>query len=252
MPLREEFRTDGNWLFRYRSYLPLFSLALLAPALVEIADAGAAHRWHWAWQAGCALVAVLGLAVRAHAVGHALPGTSGRNTRGQVARNLNTDGMYSVVRHPLYLGNYLMFLGLVLFIGPWWAPIIASLAYWLYYERIMYAEEEFLRETYGQSYETWASATPPFVPRWSAWVAPGRPMDIGRVVRNENTTLFGAIASFAIIQTLALCADQRALTYDPVWSAILAAGAVVHLSVRAYKKLGRPKRPAARPSSQST
>ncbi|MGB8874133.1 MAG: hypothetical protein WCC75_12145, partial [Desulfobaccales bacterium] len=39
-------------------------------------------------------------------------GTSGRNTQGQVAETLNTTGIYSLVRNPLYLGNFLIWLGL--------------------------------------------------------------------------------------------------------------------------------------------
>ena len=32
--------------------------------------------------------------------------TSGRNTHDQVADSLNTSGIYSIVRHPLYVGNF--------------------------------------------------------------------------------------------------------------------------------------------------
>ena len=68
---------------------------------------------------------------------------------GRWPSTLNTSGLYSVVRHPLYLGNYLMWLGVALFSRTWWAPVIVSLVFWLYYERIMFAEEEFLRRQFG-------------------------------------------------------------------------------------------------------
>lgn len=44
-------------------------------------------------------------------IGQVPKGTSGRNTSQQVADTLSTDGVYSVVRHPLYLGNFLMCMG---------------------------------------------------------------------------------------------------------------------------------------------
>ena len=100
--------------------------------------------------------------------------TSRRNTGRPQAETLNTTGLYSVVRHPLYLGNYLMWLGVALFPGAWWAPVIVSLVFWLYYERIMFAEEEFLRRQFGEHYTAWAAATPAFLPRLGRWRSPGR------------------------------------------------------------------------------
>ncbi|NLL27934.1 MAG: DUF1295 domain-containing protein [Bacteroidales bacterium] len=44
-------------------------------------------------------------------------GISGKNTEKQIADFLNTKGMYSIVRHPLYLGDFLMWLGLFIYIG---------------------------------------------------------------------------------------------------------------------------------------
>ena len=91
--------------------------------------------------------------------------TSQRNTGRPQAAALNTTGLYSLVRHPLYVGNYLMWLGVALFTGAWWAPVIVSLVFWLYYERIMFAEEEFLRRRFGGDYTAWASTVPAFLPR---------------------------------------------------------------------------------------
>ena len=42
----------------------------------------------------------------------------------------------------------------------WWLPVIYSLAFWIYYERIMFAEEAFLRQKFGETYRRWAATTP--------------------------------------------------------------------------------------------
>jgi protein-S-isoprenylcysteine O-methyltransferase Ste14 len=64
------------------------------------------------WEAICVAVSLVGLGIRIATVGHAPGGTSGRRTvGGPSALALNTSGMYSVVRHPLYLGNYFQWLG---------------------------------------------------------------------------------------------------------------------------------------------
>lgn len=119
MSLNDELERQGNWLFCRRSLLPIFVLAatfldflhgLIAPNdfFAFVRDAFPHYRYF------CLAVSLAGLAVRIHTVGHAPAGTSGRNTRGQVADTLNTTGFYSIIRHPLYFGNLLISLGIVL------------------------------------------------------------------------------------------------------------------------------------------
>ncbi|MBW6498500.1 MAG: DUF1295 domain-containing protein [Bacteroidales bacterium] len=60
----------------------------------------------------CLFFCLLGFGIRIYIVGHTPKNTSGRNTSGQLADELNTTGVYSVVRHPLYLGNFFMWLGM--------------------------------------------------------------------------------------------------------------------------------------------
>ena len=96
-------------------------------------------------------------------------GTSGRNTREQVANTLNRTGIYSVVRHPLYLGNYLIILGFALWPHVWWLIVLTSCFYALYYERIMLAEENFLRQRFGETFEKWSAQTPAFLPKFRGW-----------------------------------------------------------------------------------
>lgn len=49
--------------------------------------------------------------------------------------------MYSIVRNPLYFGNLLIAIGLALLPGVWWLLLIVGLAFFIYYERIIAAEE---------------------------------------------------------------------------------------------------------------
>lgn len=88
----------------------------------------------------------LGLIVRVVTVGYTPANTSGRNTETQVADTVNQLGIYSTVRHPLYVGNFLMYLGLAMLTHNIWFVLIYILVFYLYYERIMFAEEQFLRK----------------------------------------------------------------------------------------------------------
>ena len=172
MGLREEFEATGNWLFRRRGYLPLLLFPLL---LIAAARSG--------YPAGTTGSISPGRAAACCWRSPASPSASRRwgsfratlragTPARQQAESLNTSGLYSVVRHPLYLGNYLMWLGVALFPRTWWPPVIVSLVFWLYYERIMFAEEEFLRRKFGTLYTAWAAITPAFLPRLARWRPP--------------------------------------------------------------------------------
>jgi hypothetical protein len=117
------------------------------------------------FEMSCLLVSLFGLFIRIYTVGYTPKNTSGRNIKGQLADTLNTNGIYSTVRHPLYLGNFFMWLGPALLTGQFWFIIAFILFYWVYYERIMFAEEQFLRKKFGETYLNWASNIPAFLPK---------------------------------------------------------------------------------------
>jgi hypothetical protein len=168
-------------------------------------------------------------------VGFVSKDTSQRNTGRPQAEALNTTGLYSVVRHPLYLGNYLVWLGVALFPGAWWAPVIASLVFWLYYERIMFAEEEFLRRRFGEAYTAWAAVTPAFLPRLRGWRSPDARFSLPTVLRREHSGLLALIASLTLLEAVSDHAATGRLALDPVWGTALAATLVLCLGIRTLK-----------------
>jgi protein-S-isoprenylcysteine O-methyltransferase Ste14 len=235
MGLREEFEATGNWLFRRRGYLPLVLFPLLLIAAGRAGYPSGDHRLALAWEAGCLLLALGGLAVRAATVGFVPRDTSGRNTGTPQAESLNTSGLYSVVRHPLYLGNYLMWLGVALVPRAWWPPVIVSLVFWLYYERIMFAEEEFLRRKFGALYTAWAAVTPAFVPRPARWRPPEVRFSLLTVLRREHSSLLALIASLTVLEVATDHAYTGRLVLDPVWGTALGVTLVLCLAVRTVK-----------------
>ncbi|MEW6025309.1 MAG: isoprenylcysteine carboxylmethyltransferase family protein [Pseudomonadota bacterium] len=198
MLIKQLLTLHGNFLFRWRSYLPLLLLPVFvaaAPESVRVEQA-MVNGWSAAWTCICLAVAFLGLAIRVAVVGYVPAGTSGRNVHEQRAEHLNTTGLYSVVRNPLYLGNFVGLIGFVAATRVWWLAVIGSLVYWLYIERIIAAEEEFLERKFGKQYVDWASKTPAFMPRLSGWTKPNMPFSLRTVLRREYNGLFTLGAVF--------------------------------------------------------
>jgi protein-S-isoprenylcysteine O-methyltransferase Ste14 len=201
MALQEELEKQGIWLFRYRGTLPLIILFIgaimfvrtkLYPETFFIEDTSYERYYEFF----CLLVSLIGLGIRIYTVGHTPRNTSGRNVKEQIADTLNTSGIYSVVRHPLYLGNFFMWLGPGLLTGQLWFIIAFILFYWIYYERIMFAEEQFLRRKFGTVYTDWAEKVPAFIPHLKNYVKSEWPFSWKKVLKKEKNGLASVFVVF--------------------------------------------------------
>ncbi len=200
MALLEECEQQGQWLFKYRGIIPIFILAIgtflylrteLYPETFFLEETP----YEIYYEYTCILISLVGLAIRIYAVGHTPKNTSGRNVDGQLAETLNTSGIYSAVRHPLYLGNFFMWLGPAMYCGQFWFIISFCLFYWVYYERIMFAEEQYLKRKFGKAYEDWSASVPAFWPSFSNFRSPELPFSIKKVLKKEKN---GFVALFGI------------------------------------------------------
>lgn len=236
MALKEEFEQSGNWLFRWRSFLPLAGGVILLVAFREYKYPGNSEMLDHFWEGFCLFVSLLGLLIRAYTIGHTPKRTSGRNTKKQVADSLNTSGAYSMVRNPLYLGNFVMVLGVVLFAHLWWLTLIYTLVFWLYYERIIFAEETYLRGKFGEEYLSWANQTPIFIPKFKNYKKPDLPFSLKNVLRREYNGFFAVIICLFLSEVLGDLFLNHKLEFDWGWGVILAVGFVVWMILRTLKK----------------
>jgi len=236
MALQEEFDKTGEYFFQWRSYLPLVMGVLFILALAQFRYPFANHGLDLAWDAGCLAMALMGQVVRFFTVGFVPRGTSGRNTRGQVADTLNTTGMYAVVRNPIYLGNFIIWFGLSLFMKSVWFTTIIILFFTLFYERIIFREEGFLREKFGDIFMQWAAATPAIIPQFKHWQPPSLPFSWKSAIVREYGTFFAIIVTFTVLELLAGLFNSRQLTLDAVWLKLFIFSGVLYLTIRYLKK----------------
>lgn len=86
-------------------------------------------------------------------------------------RRLATTGAYSLVRHPLYFGNFLILAGFTLACANW--VVVAVVAFFLlfYYPAAIRYEDRKLQDLFGEEWQAWGTSTPAMFPTRLQWRA---------------------------------------------------------------------------------
>ena len=109
-----------------------------------------------------AFIAMIGLAIRAWASGHL-----------KKNQELTTSGPYAHTRNPLYLGTFLLGVGVAVGGGAWWFVALFAAFYLAIYVPVMFAEADTMRELFSDEYERYSEQVPLFVPRPTPYGAHG-------------------------------------------------------------------------------
>ncbi len=123
----------------------------------------------------------------------------------------------------------------------WWAVLFFVLAYWLYIERIMAAEERFLEQKFGDEFLVWAQATPAFFPSFRHWRPSPYPVTIRNTLRREYHGVLAVVFSIGLLEFLVdvVFGGESLLVWaqeDSLWLLLLAASVVLYLLLRTLKK----------------
>ena len=103
------------------------------------------------------LVAMSGIFLRMAARGHKMQHSQNGN-------KLVISGPYRLVRNPMYLGSFLMGLGFVLIIWPWWGGVVFTGIFYLRFKRQIDKEEAYLSRKFGKMYLDYSRKIPPIFP----------------------------------------------------------------------------------------
>jgi protein-S-isoprenylcysteine O-methyltransferase Ste14 len=132
-------------------------------------------------------IGLVGLAVRVWATGHL-----------EKWSRLAVTGPYRWTRNPLYLGSFVMGLGLSIAAGHPLLVITFFILFILIYRPVMRKEEEELVEAYGEDFKSYRARVPLFIPR-PPQEAPEHPVvrfEWQRVTKNRE---YKAVIGFAVI-----------------------------------------------------
>ena len=194
-PSAAEQRPAARWgavLFRNRSWLPVpfLLVALLVPAHPT---------------AGHSIVAGVLIAIGEwiRLAGVAAAGTVTRRRSRDVQRLVNY-GIFGWTRHPLYVGNFLIWMGFVIASGVLWFLPIAIVIFAIEYTLIVAYEEGVLESIFGAEYLEYKKRTPRWMPRPTAGKEAGA-HDWGEAWRSEISTFMqyaALIIAFYVKQKL--------------------------------------------------
>ena len=176
--------TVGNFFFKYRNWLFIILYLLLfvpSPPLFG-KDTFGQHYFWWPIIIGL-IITITGQAIRGATIGLAYIIRGGKE--GKVyAEELVTTGIFSHCRNPLYVGNILMLLGVgVLSNSLLYVAVIMPL-FMVIYQAIVLAEENFLRNKFGNSFNQYCSRVNRWIPsikgisttfssmhfKWKRWI----------------------------------------------------------------------------------
>ncbi len=98
-------------------------------------------------------LSALGLVVRTWASGHL-----------RKEKKLAVSGPYRYSRNPLYLGNFILGIGIAAGAYSWWVLAIAGLYFALFYPILILEEKKRMKELFPQEYEEYGKKVPLFFP----------------------------------------------------------------------------------------
>ncbi|MEK1892922.1 MAG: isoprenylcysteine carboxylmethyltransferase family protein [Rhizobium sp.] len=231
----------GNFFFKYRNQvfpLIIVALFLMSPPPAEIGGSVTAERVK---DVIALLVVFSGLALRATVIGYAYIQRGGLKKR-VYASDLVTEGMFGVCRNPLYVGNMLVYAGVFLLQGNPTVVIVGIALFMFIYQCIVYAEEAFLEDKFGDAYRAYCAD----VPRWMlhfgnfAQATHGMVFNVKRVIAKDYSTVSAALLAVLLIEIyrVAGAANALPLTYISLLGFFIAVVGAATGMVSLLKKRG--------------
>ncbi|MBT3738734.1 MAG: DUF1295 domain-containing protein [Candidatus Marinimicrobia bacterium] len=180
-----------NFFFKYRSYTPI-------PLGIMIVYFARPNNLHLSLGV---LLLFVGEAIRIWAVSYAGGITRTRNVG---APKICSSGPYAFVRNPLYVGNMMMYLGVVFIAGAANVYLMAAttIAFFLIqYSLIISLEEETLRGLFEKNYKEYEKNVPAIFPRLRPWKNPDnrKPQKIFKTIKTEKRTIQNVVFILVLI-----------------------------------------------------
>ena len=235
----------GNFFFKYRNLLFIFLYALLfvpSPALFRAEQLGPGY-WIWPVTIGL-VVTVSGQLIRGATIGLAYIIRGGKD--GKVhADDLVTQGIFNHCRNPLYVGNILMLLGVGILSNSLLYVVVVMPLFLLIYHAIVLAEENFLRNKFGESYAAYCRKVNRWLPSFAHLSSTFRSMEFKwkRWIVKEYNTQYVWLTGIVLLLLFRYpqLTDGNIHLRNLLLGIILPVLLMIYLFVRYLKKSGKLK-----------
>jgi hypothetical protein len=129
-----------------------------------------------------------------------------------------------------------MWLGPVLFLRSFCFSVIFGLMYWIYYERIMFAEEQFLRRKFGDIYDKWSEKVGSFIPYSFKFIPPKLPFSVRNVLKREYNSFVNIFAIFILLDLFRNYFLSERIYLTRMWIYLAASAFVIWIVTRTIHK----------------
>jgi protein-S-isoprenylcysteine O-methyltransferase Ste14 len=178
----------GETLFKLRDYtpIPLIILVLLfaKPNIVSTTVG--------------TLIIVAGELFRIYSV--SFIGSISRTRKDQTGAKLVTEGPFSWMRNPLYVGNFFICMGFAIFSAHALIIVLTAALFAFQYYYIVLYEENLLTQVFSAEYADYKIRVPAWVPKSLPKIEEITiPTELGKALRSERRTLLAIVALLALI-----------------------------------------------------
>ena len=138
----------------------------------------------------CLLTAIFGIFVRIFA---------------QISKEKNSfsnKGAYSIIRNPLFFGNFFILFAITLMTQSWEIILTNSMITICFYSLIALYEEDIFKEEYKQQYINYANKTNCFIPSLKNYINPDKNFNIKQIIKHESSTWLLCAVSFVTIEII--------------------------------------------------
>lgn len=157
----------GNFFFKYRNFLfIILYLLLFIPSPPLFGEKTFGQNYYLYPIILGLLVTITGQIIRGMTIGLAYIVRGGRDKK-VYADQLVTEGIFTHVRNPLYVGNILMLLGVGILANSLIYVAVIMPLFLFIYQAIVLAEENFLRNKFGASFDEYTKKVHRWIPNLS-------------------------------------------------------------------------------------
>jgi hypothetical protein len=187
-------------------------------------------------------VTVLGQVIRGATIGLAYIIRGGKDKK-VYAEDLVTSGIFAHCRNPLYVGNILMLAGVGILSNSLLYVVIMIPFFLFVYQAIVLAEENFLRNKFGEQFNNYCARVNRWVPNFKgvSHTFSGMHFNWKRYILKEHTTTFIWLCGIVLLLLFYYpqLTHNDAHLRNTLLIIVLSVLAVIYALIRILKKSGR-------------